>query len=116
LVGKQGDLTTGRLTVQIEEKSVSAIGAAVTETQASSQKISQPLVSGVADKAANLPNVVSNQVTNFDVLLNKMGVLIKIGDEVAKVWSTLPRSGGPSNVVGRSTHTSILHGKWFLQH
>jgi hypothetical protein len=79
--------TSGRLTIQIQEKSFSTIGTGVyvVVAQTSAQKISQTLVSDVADMTSNLANVISNQVTTFDPLLNHMGVFVKIGDEVAKV-------------------------------
>jgi hypothetical protein len=34
-------------------------------------------------------------VTTFDPLLNHMGVFVKIGDEVAKVWFIFRHSRGP---------------------
>ena len=49
--------------------------------QTSAQKIAQSFVS-VADKASNLATVISNQLTAFNTLLNHMGVLVEIGDEV----------------------------------
>jgi len=49
------------------------------------QKLSQPIVVNSSDALTNISNAVSNQrniVTSFDVL---MKVLVKVGDEVAKI-------------------------------
>jgi hypothetical protein len=53
------------------------------------QKLSQPIVVNSSDALTNISNAVSNQrniVTSFDVL---MKVLVKVGDEVAKVCSSV---------------------------
>jgi hypothetical protein len=54
------------------------------------QNFSQPLVANVSGAVNNAANAVSNQqnlVTVFDGLMKKLGVLVKVGDEVAKVCS-----------------------------
>ena len=59
-------------------------GTAMERAQTVAQKLSQPLV-------ANADNVVSNQqnlITSFNALMKKLGVLVKVGDEVAKVYSS----------------------------
>jgi hypothetical protein len=50
----------------------------------------QPLVGNVVDTLTNVSNALSNQqnlVASFDALMKKLGVLVKVGDEVAKVRS-----------------------------
>jgi hypothetical protein len=64
----------------------------VEQAQTLTQKLSQPLVAKVSDAVTNTANAVSNQqklITSFDALMKKLGVLIKVGDEVAKVFSSV---------------------------
>ena len=67
-------------------------GGAVEQAQASVQKLSQPLVVSVADALTNVSNAVSNQqnlITWFDALMNKLELLVRVGDEVTKVCSSV---------------------------
>jgi hypothetical protein len=52
------------------------------------QKLSSPPFVNVADGVTNHADTISNQmslVTSLSSLLDKVGILVKIGDEVAKV-------------------------------
>jgi hypothetical protein len=68
-------------------------GDAVEQAKASAQKLLGPVVvANVFDAVTNTANAASNQqnlITTFEALMNKLGVLVKIGDEVAKVCSSL---------------------------
>jgi hypothetical protein len=66
----------------------------VEHAQGSAQILSQPLVANITDTLTNVSNTLSNQqdlITSFDSLMKKLGILVKVGDEVAKVcFSYLP--------------------------
>jgi outer membrane receptor for monomeric catechols len=64
----------------------------VEKAQTAAQKLTQPLVANVPDTVTNAASAVSNQqnlITSFDALMEKLGVLVKVGDEVAKVCSSV---------------------------
>jgi hypothetical protein len=73
----------------VTQDSTSVVAAsAVEQAQTSAQTLSQPLVINASDALTNISNTVSNQpnlVTSFDALMKKREVLVKVGDEVAKV-------------------------------
>jgi hypothetical protein len=89
LVDKKGSPIPARLSVRVMQDSTSAVaGSAVEQAQASAQKLSRPLVVNASDALTNISNTVSNQqniVTTFDALMKKLEVVVKIGDEVARV-------------------------------
>jgi hypothetical protein len=93
LVDKCGNLNPAGLFIRVSQESTSAVaGGAVEQAQTSVQWLSQPLVANVADTLTNVSITVSNQqnlITLFDALMKKLGVLVKVGDEVAKVCSSV---------------------------
>jgi tRNA pseudouridine-54 N-methylase len=80
--------------IQVAERSTtSAIAKAVEQAQTAEQQLSPPRLARTSDAVTSLANTASNQkdlVTSFDCLLDKVAILVKIGDEVAKVWALLP--------------------------
>jgi hypothetical protein len=90
-VDGKGNLSPARLSVRVTQDLTSAIaGGAVEQTQTSGQMLSLPPVASVPDALTNISNTVLNQqnlVTSFDSLMKKLEVLVKVGDEVAKVCS-----------------------------
>jgi hypothetical protein len=63
-------------------------GDNVEHARTAAQKLSSPPIVNVADGVTNLAGTVSNQmslVTSLGSLLGKVEILVKIGDEVAKV-------------------------------
>ena len=63
-------------------------GDAVEQAQTSAQGLAPPLVTNVSDVVTNISDTWTNQqnlVALFDSLVQKLGVLVKVGDEVAKV-------------------------------
>jgi hypothetical protein len=66
---------------------------AVEQAQLSGKNSPQPLVvNTMANAVTDLTNTASNQqtlVTSFGSLLDKGGILLLVGDEVAKVWLLL---------------------------
>src|SRR5258705_5605348 len=63
------------------------------QAQTSAQKLLRPLVSDASDAFTNIPDTLSNQqnlVTSFQALMTRLEPLVKIGDEVAKVFSSPP--------------------------
>jgi hypothetical protein len=66
---------------------------AVEQAQLSGKKLPQPLVvNTMANAVTDLTNTASNQqnlVTSFGSLLDKVGILLTVGDEIAKVWLLL---------------------------
>jgi hypothetical protein len=70
-----------------DSTSAVAVGA-VKHAQKSAQNLSRPLVVNASDDLANISNTLSNQqniITSFVALMKKVEVLVKVGDEVAKV-------------------------------
>ena len=68
--------------------------AAIEQAQLSGEKFPQPLVANttMAHAVTDLTNTASNQqnlVTSFGSLLDKVGILLTVGDEVAKVQRLL---------------------------
>jgi hypothetical protein len=68
-------------------------GTAVEQAQLSGKKLPQPLVvNTMANIVTELTNTALNQqnlVKSFGSLLDKVGILLTVGDEVAKVWLSL---------------------------
>ena len=63
-------------------------GDAVEQAQTSAQGLTPPLATKVSDAVTNISDTWTNQqnlVVLFDSLMKKLGVLVKVGDEVAKV-------------------------------
>ena len=63
-------------------------GDAVEQAQTSAQGLAPPLATKVSDTVTNISDTWTNQqnlVVSFDSLMKKLGVLVKVGDEVAKV-------------------------------
>jgi hypothetical protein len=61
---------------------------AVEQAQTSAQGLALLLATDVSDAVTNTSNTQTNQrdlITSFDALMQKLGVLVKVGDEVAKV-------------------------------
>ena len=94
MTDKRGNPSPGRLTIRIAQLSMSAVAsAAVEQAQLSGKQLPQPLVvNTMANTVTDLTNTASNQqnlVTSFGSLLDKVGVLLTVGDKVAKVWLLL---------------------------
>jgi hypothetical protein len=94
LVDKRGNSSAVRLSIRITQDSTSAVaGTAVEQAQTAAQNLLEPLVAKVSDVVTDAANAVSNQqnlITSFDALMKKVGILVKVGDEVAKVGSSVP--------------------------
>ena len=88
----RGNPSAARLSIRVTQNLTSAVaGTAVEQAQAAAQQLSQPLVTNVSGAVTNGANAVSNQqnlIASFDALMKKLGVLVKVGDEVAKVCSS----------------------------
>ena len=93
LVDKKGNACPVRLSVRVTQDLTSAMaGGAVEHAQKSAQNLSRPLVVNASDALTSISNTSSNQqniVTSFDALMKKIEVLVKVGDEVAKVCSSI---------------------------
>ena len=91
LVDKKGNPSAGRLSIRVTQESASIVaGDAVEQAQTSAQGLALPLATDVSDAVTNISNTQTNQrdlITSFDALMQKLGVLVKVGDEVAKVRS-----------------------------
>jgi hypothetical protein len=89
LIDKEGNPIAGQLSIRVTQDLTAAIaGDAVEEAQARTRNMTQPPVADAANALTAISDTVSNQqnpITSFDALVNKLGVLVKIGDEVAKV-------------------------------
>jgi hypothetical protein len=92
-VDKKGNPSPAQLSVRVTQDSTSAVaGSAVEQAQTSAQKLSRPLIVNASDALSNISNTASNQqnlVTTFDALMKKLEVLVKVGDEVAQVCSSV---------------------------
>jgi hypothetical protein len=88
LTDKRGSPSTGRLTIQIAQESMPAAAMALEQALTSAQNLSQPSVANMSDAVTHLTNTASNQkslIKSFGSLLGKVEMLVKVGDEVAKV-------------------------------
>lgn len=94
LVDTKGNQSAAKLSVRITRDSDAAVaGNALKQAQTSKQKLLQPSVSKVSDALINTSDTLSNQrnlVASFTSLMKKVEPLVKIGDEVAKVCSSVP--------------------------
>lgn len=60
--------------------------------RAAEQALSPPEITVFTDATTSLANTITNQVnltTSLSSLLDKVGILVKLGDEVAKVYPKL---------------------------
>jgi hypothetical protein len=93
LVDKKGNPSAVKLSVRVTQDSTSAVAAdAIQQAQMSAQQLSQPLVSTMSDAFADISDTMSNQqnlITSFNALMKRLEPLVKIGDEVAKVCSSV---------------------------
>jgi hypothetical protein len=84
-----GHPSASRLTIRIAQQSVSDVaGDNVVHARTAVQKLSSPPIVNVDDGVTNFASTVSNQMgleTSLGSLLGKVEMLVKIGDEVAKV-------------------------------
>ena len=72
----------------MQESTSIVAGDAVEQAQTSAQGLALPLATKVSDTVTNISDTWTNQqnlVVLFDSLMQKLGVLVKVGDEVAKV-------------------------------
>jgi phage-related minor tail protein len=92
-VDKKGNPSAVKLSVRVTQDSTSAVAAdAIQQARMSAQQLSQPLVSTMSDAFADISDTVSNQqnlITSFNALMKRLEPLVKIGDEVAKVCSSV---------------------------
>jgi hypothetical protein len=103
LTDKKGNPSTGRLTIRITQQSTSVVaGTAVEQALLSGTNHPQPpAINTMSNAVTDLTDTASNQqklVTSFGSLLDKVGILVTVGDEVAKVcplpyssWSHRPK-------------------------
>ena len=89
LVDEKEDPGAGQLSIRVMQESASVVaGHAIEQAQTSAQGLVQPLVTNVADAVTNISDAWTNQqnlITSFSALMQKLGVLVEIGDAVAKV-------------------------------
>jgi hypothetical protein len=90
LTDERGNPSAGRLTIRIEQQSMSGIASdSVEHARSAAQKLtSSPPIVNAADGVTNIAGTVSNQMslaTSLGSLLGKVEMLVKIGDEVTKV-------------------------------
>ena len=72
----------------MQESTSIVAGDAVEQAQISAQGLAPPLVTNVSDAVTNISVTWTNQqnlVALFDSLMQKLGLWLKVGDEVAKV-------------------------------
>jgi hypothetical protein len=65
----------------------------VEKARTAEQQLSPLQLTEMSDDVTSLGNNIANQkdlVTSFDCLLDKVAIIVKVGDEVAKVWALLP--------------------------
>jgi hypothetical protein len=96
LVDERGNPSAGRLSVRIAQQSKSDLaGDSVEHARTAAQKLSSPPMVNAADGVTDSAGTVSNQmglVTSWGSLLGKVEILVKIGDEVAKVCLSYVRA------------------------
>jgi len=89
LVDQKGNPSAGQLSIRIMQESASVVaGHAIEQAQTSAQGLAQPLVTSVTDAVTSISDAWTNQqnlITRFNALMQKLEVLVGIGDAVAKV-------------------------------
>ena len=89
LVDEKGNPSAGQLSIWIMQESASVVaGHAIEQAQTSAQGLVQPLVASVTDTVTDISDAWTNQqnlITSFSALMQKLRVLVEIGDAVAKV-------------------------------
>ena len=90
LVDMKGNPSLARLSVRVTRDSTSTVaGDAVEQAQASAQKLIGPVVVAAVSDISDTVSNQQNLIAPFEALMKKLGVLVKIGDEVAKVCSSV---------------------------
>lgn len=94
MTDKNGKSSTGRLALRVRKRTLAEIGHDVVEgAQSAEQGVSSSSTAQVThatDFIDSATDDISNQndlVTSFISLLDKVGFLLRIGNEIAKVWS-----------------------------
>ena len=90
-----------------------AAGDNVEYAQTAAQKLSSPPIVNTVDGGTNLAGTVSNQMglaTSLGSLLGKVEILVKIGDEVAKVSLSYVRA--PRTVLKQSQIHPYVNFAW----
>jgi hypothetical protein len=86
---EKGNPSAGRLAIRIAEQSVSAAAYVVQQARVAEQTLSPPPVAKLSDAVTIITDAASTQkdlVTSFGSLMSKLEILVKVGDEVAKVY------------------------------
>jgi hypothetical protein len=71
----------------VQESTSIVAGDAVEQAQTSAQGLALSLVTNVSEAVTNISDTWPNQqnlVTSFDALMQKLGVLVKVGDDVTR--------------------------------
>jgi hypothetical protein len=74
---------------------MSDVATTIERARTAAETLLSPLIANKADGVADLAKTVSDQmnlVTSFGSLLGKVEILVKVGDEVAKVCPVLSLS------------------------
>lgn len=87
---KKGRPTPGKLALRVKEETLSTLGRAAVEEAKHADQTLPPskTISLVTDKVNSATDAASNQsdlVASFNSLLTKVDILVKIGDQIAKV-------------------------------
>jgi len=88
LADDRGNPSRGQLTIQITLPNTSVVASTVEQAQISTQLLSAPLLVNVCDDITHLASTVSNQQTlvkSFKSVMDKVGILVNVGDELAKI-------------------------------
>jgi hypothetical protein len=94
LTDKSGKPCNGQLAIRVAEQSTSAAALSMQQqARAAAEQLSPPPAVKLSDAASSPSNTLLNQkdlVTSLTSLMAKVEILVKIGDEVAKVCPQLP--------------------------
>ena len=115
LVDKEGNPSLARLYVRVTQDSIPIVaGDALKQAQTSAKKLTRPLISDVSDALLYQQSLV----TSFDALLKQFKPMVKIGDEISKVFSLFFPAMIRNNFFlfyERSILMSISRGQCFRQ-
>jgi len=91
----KGKSSSGKLHLRIQKLSTSQVTQAVMhKAKEAHEALSPPRGVQAAEKMDQINSSLSgptNPISSFESLLGKVGTLVKLGDEIAKVWAPFSR-------------------------
>ena len=87
LTDRRGNTSRGRLAIHMATGSTSIIAEVIEQAHMLEQTLSLPNITHLSDTTTNVADAVSSQTnlaTSLSSLMDKVGVLVKLGDEISQ--------------------------------